>query len=243
VPRGSRRASAAGARQDGPGKILLHGKQSAGTPVHDEPIYVVISLRDVRCPAARAAMGLGFTVDRNRPTPPGPDRVTPPRSPPRRGGVTKSCSVAFATFPLSCLLWGTTPTAPECGLRPQEREVLWVADAWSLPNHENFFRYGILLPFRGRKVSVIMLWPVRLSGERLPATLHKPNPRRLTEVLERRLTGRWREGCLGGLRRLPWRGGSCRCRIWGTGCRRGSPSRRGRWQSRFLWRLARRRRR
>src|SRR5580693_1285847 len=35
-------------------------------------------------------------------------------------------------------------------------------------------------------------------------------------------------GCLGGLLRPVWRGGCCRCRTWGTGCRRGSRFRRGR---------------
>ena len=55
---------------------------------------------------------------------------------------------------------------------------------------------------------------------------------------------RWRRlgGCLGGPRRRAWIAGSCRCRTWGTGRRRGSRSRRGRRRSRSWWRAASRRR-
>jgi hypothetical protein len=144
-----------------PGKNLPFSKQSAGTSVHDQPIYVVIPLRDDRCPSVLDVIGLGFTVERRRPTPPGPDRVVPPRSPPRRGGTT-----FFSPSPSLIV--------------------------------ENF-------------------WP------RGPAK--QPRTKR----------------CLGGRRRLPWRAGSCRCRIWETGCRRGNRSHRGRWRSPFWSRSARRR--
>ena len=53
-------------------------------------------------------------------------------------------------------------------------------------------------------------------------------PRCRPGAATRNLKRRWIALGRGGPRRRAWTGGSCHCRIWGTGRRRGSPSRTGR---------------
>ena len=69
-----------------PREIFGSDKLSARTSVQNEPIYVVIPLRvDRSICGMQAVLRISFTVERNRPTPPGPDRVIPLALPPGEG--------------------------------------------------------------------------------------------------------------------------------------------------------------
>ena len=110
VPRRARHS-----RQLRTAEISGPGKVSTGTTVQIEPIYVVIPLRVDRCPSAACQPRCAYELYRTEPAyPPEPDRVVPPRSPPRRGGITKPGSTLFV-----CLRQ-TPPNlvSSHCGGRP-----------------------------------------------------------------------------------------------------------------------------
>jgi hypothetical protein len=66
-------------------EIFGRPKLSAETSVQNDPIYVVIPLRVDRAICGMpAALRISF-LERNRPTPPGPDRVVPLALPPGEG--------------------------------------------------------------------------------------------------------------------------------------------------------------
>jgi len=67
--------------------------------------------------AVQAATATRLPMKRNRPTPPRPDRVIPPRSPPRRGGITNlPCLVTCGHLPVGCIVRGDDP--PDPPMRP-----------------------------------------------------------------------------------------------------------------------------
>jgi hypothetical protein len=127
--------------QSRPAEIFGWGKLSTGTTVQIEPIYVVILLRVDRCPSAACQPCCGYKLYRTEPAyPPGPDRVVPPRSPPRRGGTTNQgqpCSFACGKLPSAWfrVTVGDDPPHPPAaafgregwvsfpGLRPQRLSV------------------------------------------------------------------------------------------------------------------------
>jgi len=112
-------APAASRASIAPREIFGSDKLSAGTSVQNEPIYVVIPLRvDRSICGMQAVLRISFTVERNRPTPPGPDRVVPLALPPGEGdhlflfGCQWQPSQPLFTVGDDCLLRGDGPHTP-----------------------------------------------------------------------------------------------------------------------------------
>jgi hypothetical protein len=106
-----------------PREIFGCGKLSAETSVQNRAIYVVIPLRvDRSICGMPAALRISFTVERNRPTPPGPDRLVPLALPPGEGDPKLPVGLLLAAFPSPCALWGDGSHTAR--LRPSAAKVV-----------------------------------------------------------------------------------------------------------------------
>lgn len=235
-------APAASRASIAPREIFGSDKLSARTSVQNEAIYVVIPLRvDRSICGMQAVLRISFPVERNRPTPPGPDRVVPLALPPGEGDHLFLFGCQWQpSQPLFTA--GGRPLHPRCGLRPRKPGCstglrptcggrVWDARQGIPTLRRNPIRLVGLVPpeigisrsCKAQAAHPECHGPV-YAGVSAASVISALTSRRGHRNLKRRWIGLGP----GGPPRRAWTGESCRCRTWGTGRRRGSPSRTGR---------------